>query len=482
MARTTEMASPSASSSTWAACVHKYRRQSLKEIAYLGAGTQSKLWMVQVLLGDASLGAGDTPLAAPTPATAATAMTAVAAATLGAVTGASAEDKKLAAAANKLRVIKQMFLDGAIRHNFTAARARAVRVNALPNSYLYFMQLVGEAPDEKMPFLLYESLDDHLRVPVAAELYVRWQVLSNVAEALSILHQHGLAHGDIKPNNIWLRSTPMLRPAPASPLRVKVADFGVVRGPSTGRGTAADPDFRRDQCTDSKTGDVVALGLLAYEVLSGFSGTVYSEYQDEMIEGHLDDVARNAHAYVKWWADLAPNVKRLLRLCSLAHQPKVLAELLAWQTELEKSLPPCPSSSSSSSLSPTGSDVTPSDAEAAAVATGAASFAGLFTIIRRAFDHWTSLAAPTPTLVASVRIRLPSLVPRSLTLSLSRSRMQQSSCRSWIENTRQHRHQQAMPPRLPLPHPCLCAWQRRHRLRQLCWHRQLRPLRRRQRR
>ena len=403
------MASASASSSTHVASVPRYDPRRVRGTVYLGVGENAKVWRAEVLQGDATRGACDT-LASPT----------VTGESKSAVKGAGAEDEKLVSpAVHTLRVISRTFDSGEFLSNFEIARSRAIRVNALPGSHFYFTQLVGEIAVEKSkkPALLYESLDEYLRVPVPADLYMRWQMLSNVAEALSIMHQHGLAHGDIRLYNIWLRSMPLLRPAPASPLRVKVADFGVARVPGSAAGTRRDPDFNRNRWTDCKTGDVVALGLLAYEVLSGFAWEQYDTHQDDMIEGRLDDNARNSAAYVKWWNGLASNTQRLLRLCSHADEPEVLAELLAWQTELEKSLPPSSSSSSSSSLSPTGSEATPSDAKAVAIATGPSSLAGLFTIIRRAFDHWASLAAPTPSLVASVRIRR-SLIPCSLTLCL----------------------------------------------------------------
>ncbi|MDR1314156.1 MAG: protein kinase, partial [Deltaproteobacteria bacterium] len=64
-----------------------------------------------------------------------------------------------------------------------------------------------------------------------------WELASQLCEAVSIVHGQGLAHRDIKPDNILLRSR--------SPLRVALADFGI--------SSAADPSGRSRETRTAAT-------------------------------------------------------------------------------------------------------------------------------------------------------------------------------------------------------------------------------------
>jgi eukaryotic-like serine/threonine-protein kinase len=91
-------------------------------------------------------------------------------------------------------------------------------------------------------------------------------LLGEIADALDHAHRHGIAHLDVKPENVLLTSD-----------SVKVADFGLVRAAHGARdhalaGTAqyCAPEVLRGGVVDGRA-DVYSLGVVAYECLTGRS-------------------------------------------------------------------------------------------------------------------------------------------------------------------------------------------------------------------
>jgi predicted Ser/Thr protein kinase len=101
------------------------------------------------------------------------------------------------------------------------------------------------------------------------------RVIDQVAEALGEAHQNGIVHRDMKPENVFIERR-------ADDDYVKVLDFGIAKMITDDRGQAAltavgqtlgtlefmSPEQLRGQPLDGRS-DIYALGIMAYEMLTG---------------------------------------------------------------------------------------------------------------------------------------------------------------------------------------------------------------------
>lgn len=119
-----------------------------------------------------------------------------------------------------------------------------------------------------MEYVAGGSLRDRLRADVPLPPAEAVRLVSEVAEALQLLHEHGIVHGDLKPDNILLDAFGS----------AKLADFGIAHlATTTGvitreslGGTAAylAPEQVREGTADRRS-DLYSLGIVAYELLAG---------------------------------------------------------------------------------------------------------------------------------------------------------------------------------------------------------------------
>ena len=158
----------------------------------------------------------------------------------------------------------------------TGARDRFLRearaAAALSHDHIVPIYQVGEdrgVPFLAMPLLHGEMLEDRLRrvgrLPVAEAL----RIAREAAEGLTVAHDHGIIHRDIKPGNIWLE-TPRDR--------AKILDFGLASGqdgdvqlttPGAIMGTPAYMAPEQAGGAVDHRADLFSLGCVLYRMLTG---------------------------------------------------------------------------------------------------------------------------------------------------------------------------------------------------------------------
>ncbi len=166
-------------------------------------------------------------------------------------------------------------------------------------------------------------------------------VLEQVCGSLAEAHAQGFVHRDIKPSNIMLTSRG------GEPDVVKVLDFGLVRridrsketmlttmGVVFGTPGFIPPETLKDPRKYDARGDLYALGVVAYELLSGHPMfALTSEY--EMCRLHLE--AMPPYPSVRRGAPLPPDLEALI-MRTLSKDPAARPQSAA---ELRKGLEGC---------------------------------------------------------------------------------------------------------------------------------------------
>jgi serine/threonine-protein kinase len=164
-----------------------------------------------------------------------------------------------------------------------------------------------------------ETLADIIRESGKLDSYASLEITRQAAAGLAAIHEHGLVHGNLTPENILVAKDP------AENFQVKLVGIGSDGPMAAGR---ADSDIRvedfaylaPEQCsgadeTDARS-DVYALGVIAYEMLAGeppFSG----ERAADVMLKHTDEAPPPLSAFR---SDLPPTVEPVL-LTALAKDP-----------------------------------------------------------------------------------------------------------------------------------------------------------------
>ncbi|MGE5251915.1 MAG: protein kinase domain-containing protein, partial [Bacteroidota bacterium] len=160
--------------------------------------------------------------------------------------------------------------DPAARRRFLHEAERTSRLNDPHIAAIYDVLEQGQDILLVMEYVEGETLRQRLSRPLTLEQFL--DIALQCAQALMAAHDHGIIHGDIKPENIML--TPLGQ--------VKVLDLGLARHlPRSDRSSTMDrfttlagtpaymaPELLREEIPDGRA-DLFSLGVVFYEVLAG---------------------------------------------------------------------------------------------------------------------------------------------------------------------------------------------------------------------
>ena len=215
---------------------------------------------------------------------------------------------ELAAGVSTERFKREIQISAALQHPHIVPVLSAGEVDGLP---FYAMPYVrGES--------LRAVLDARKRLSVSEAS----SVLRDVARALAFAHRAGVAHRDVKPENVLLSDGIAV-----------VADFGIAKalssagrrpdsetltrtGTSIGTPTYMAPEqAAADPSTDHRA-DIYALGVVGYELLAG-KPPFHGRTPRDLLAAHMTEVPRPIE---ELRSDVPPSIARLLARC-LAKDP-----------------------------------------------------------------------------------------------------------------------------------------------------------------
>ncbi len=189
----------------------------------------------------------------------------------------------------KKRALKLMLPSAAVVDGSRRFEQEARTSSLIPSEHVVDVIAAGvEGPDcipwLAMELLEGESLEDYLEQNGALSPNQAYEILSQLAHALSAAHDLGVVHRDLKPENIFLARSR----TSSSEFMVKVLDFGLatVIDPTSKNTTAlgsplwmAPEQTQKDEPISLST-DIWSVGLIVFRMLSG-------RYYWQSIEGSL---------------------------------------------------------------------------------------------------------------------------------------------------------------------------------------------------
>ncbi|MFT3698397.1 MAG: serine/threonine-protein kinase [Kofleriaceae bacterium] len=167
------------------------------------------------------------------------------------------------------------------------------------------IRAAGRSSDD-VPFLVMEYLEGETLATIlgrgALEMEAIVTLCAQIAAALAALHEAGVVHCDVKPENLFVQSNGA----------VKVIDFGVSRGVNDEpldsiAGTPAYMAPEQWKGTPALASDVYSLGCVMYELVTGdvpFDGSL-----PELMNAHME----RRPARVSWLRSAVPvEIERLI--------------------------------------------------------------------------------------------------------------------------------------------------------------------------
>ena len=103
-----------------------------------------------------------------------------------------------------------------------------------------------------------------------------FSIIEPLLEALAFLHENGLVHRDIKPSNtLYHNGKPCL------------ADPGLIAASDANMSLVGTPGYMPPEGPGRATGDVFAMGIMMYELLTGFDRQSFPTLPDDLVSGSV---------------------------------------------------------------------------------------------------------------------------------------------------------------------------------------------------
>ena len=155
---------------------------------------------------------------------------------------------------------------------------------------IYDIYETDDAPWAIMEYVEGSSLKELVQQRGRLELEEVASILEQVAGALQYLHEHGLVHLDVKPQNLTMQDGGL----------VKLIDFGLAQpahspqeligGATFGTASYISPEQASGESVDAQT-DVYSLGCVVYELVTGRApfDDPNGDTRPDLIRAHLED-------------------------------------------------------------------------------------------------------------------------------------------------------------------------------------------------
>ena len=180
---------------------------------------------------------------------------------------------------------------------------------------IYEIFHAGEAPCIAMEYITGETLEHQLaRGPLELRTALRWAI--DLADALAAAHAAGIVHRDVKPANVMITSTGL----------VKILDFGLAKlteveesdagermtqdGRIVGTPPYLSPEQAKGEKVDARS-DIFSLGAVLYEMFTG-KRPFERETNVEMLSAVVRDPPKKLRSIVK---DLPVHLERIIGRC-----------------------------------------------------------------------------------------------------------------------------------------------------------------------